>query len=449
MTAVDPEGNPLDYDPELDDPRSNGTPVPNVPDDGQGDGSDDVPAVPPLLDEAFWSARPVHGHIRAVARARGAAPDAVLLAALAHLALRVPPRFTLPALVGGPGSINLCAALIGPSGAGKGAAMRCAEDLFPDLPSGAGVGPLGTGAGMVDVYYAKGSGDPVRSKAGWLFQADEGQVLTKLSEGQGSVTLEYVRQGWSGERIGAQTVSAPWRLLSAGQYRMCVLLGLQPSIARPLLADVDGGTPQRFVFTGVVDPGAPLARPVDPGGVAWDCPEPPREIGVAAPIRAEIVARRHEVLTGRCTPDTYDSHRQQNRLKVAALLALLEQRTDVTVDDWHLAGMILDTSDAVRAQTLAAHRAAEALDEAGRVNRAAARARAEEAARRRDTDDVVRVARVIDRSLARNGPTTRGRLRTAVQSGPDRDRFDEALAHAEAQGWVERDDHGQYRSTDA
>jgi len=410
-------------------------------------GRDTASEPPPVIADEFWSARPVLRHIRLAAQAAMAAPDATFVSLLANVAVRVPPGFRLPPLVGGPGSLNICASAIGISGLGKGSAMRCAENLLPEAPPGVGVGPLGTGPGMVDVYFAKPAdgGEPARAKAGWLFVADEGQTLTKLAEGQGSVTLEYIRQGWSGERIGGQTVSAPWRVLAPHSYRMAVLLGLQPALARPLLADVDGGTPQRFIFASAVDPHAPAELPQHPGAIAWECPDRPGDLTVAEPIRSEIIARRREVLTGQRIPDPYDAHRDLNRLKVAGLLALLEQRTHVGTDDWELAGMVLDASDGVRSWVLASHRAAEARDEAERLTRAAARARAEEAARRRDTDDVVRIARVIERAVTKHGPTTRGRLRAAVKSGPDRERFDDALAHAEAQGWIEQDDHGAYR----
>lgn len=401
---------------------------------------------PPVLPAGFWSARPILERVRDVARARGAAPDAVLVATLAHLSVRTPPTVTLPPIVGGPGSFNFCAAIIGVSGSGKGVAMRTSDDALPPFTDREGSGPLGTGPGMLDVYFRRSKDEtPDRHRDAFLFVADEGQVLEKLAAGQGSTTLETLRAGWSGERVGAATVGAPWRVLAPGGYRMAFLLGLQPVIARPLLADTAGGTPQRFVFAGTVDPAAPLARPADiRPSLGWKLPTLDMPFRVAASVKDEIIRRRHEVLTGRRIPGVYDSHRDQLRLKVAALLGILAGRLSATVEDWALAGMVLDVSDAVREATLAAHRATEAALEAGANARAATRARAEESARRRVVDDVVRVARIIERSLAKNGPTARGKLRTAVKSDDRADWFDDALAHAEAQGWVESDDRGHY-----
>lgn len=401
---------------------------------------------PPVLPDELWDARPALALIRQAARHRGAGPDAVLAALLTHLSVRTPPSYDLPPLVGAPGSLNFAAAIIAVSGGGKGAAMRTGDDLLPPLGDRYGAGPLGTGPGMLDGFFRRhGDGEHTQCRDGWLYVADEGQVLEKLAEGQGSTTLETLRAGWSGERLGTATVSAPWRVLPAGRYRMCWLLGLQPAIARPLLADTAGGTPQRFLFVGALDPAAPLDRPADPGGLAWEPPTPTRRnrITVAGPVRDEIVARRHGVLTGRRTPGPYDAHRDQLRLKVAALLGLLDGRATVTVDDWALAGIVLDTSDAVREATLAAQRAAEGALEAGRNAKAATRASAEQAARRKVDNTVARVARVIEQAISQNGPMTRAPLRKAV-AGRDREWFDDALDHALAEGWVAEGPDGKY-----
>lgn len=420
---------------------------PPPPDDAdEGSNARDGSEAPPVLPEAFWSARPVLGRVRQAARARGAGPDAVLAALLAQVALRTPPTFWLPPLVGSRGSLNVAVGLIGPSGAGKGAAMRTADELLPPLGEWYGTGPLGTGPGMLDPFWRRRGEEYVRCRDGWLYTADEGQVLEKLAAGQGSTTLETLRAGWSGERVGTATVGAPWRILPAGCYRMCWLLGLQPEHARPLLADHAGGTPQRFMFAGVVDPDAPLERPDDPGSLAWQPPAlpPKRGIAVAEPVRAEVVARRHEVLTGRRVPGPYEAHRDQLRLKAAAVLGLLDGRSTVTVEDWALAGALLDMSDAVREATIAAHRAAEAATEAGRNARAATRASAEQAARRKVDNSVERVARVISNRLIRQqAHLTRRQLRDAV-AGRDRQWFEDAMDEAEARGWIEGNDHGTY-----
>src|SRR5829696_4341629 len=83
---------------------------------------------PPIPEADFWSSRPVLGHVRDFARARRASPWAVLGAVLVRVTVAVPPFLALPPLVGGPASLNIYVGLVGPSGAGKGAAEAVARD---------------------------------------------------------------------------------------------------------------------------------------------------------------------------------------------------------------------------------------------------------------------------------------------------------------------------------
>jgi hypothetical protein len=419
-----------------------------------GNGAEPEAVEHPIIPDAFWSHRPAHEHVRRAAQARGAAPDAVLGAVLAHVALRTPPELVLPPIVGGHGSLNLAVGLLGRSGTGKGTAMRVGEDLLPARPGWVDVGPPGTGQGMLDAYFEwhegeDGKGEHRRKLDGYLFEADEGSVLSKLGEGTGSLTLEVMRLSFNAERVGTTTVGAPWRVLARHSYRMCWLLGFQPAVVRPLLADTAGGTPQRFCWFGVVDPDAPLDRPDDPGRLRWTPPDPTADgkltgLRVAPSVAAEVIERRHAVLTGRRVPGAYESHRDFLRLKLAALLGVLADRTTLTVEDWALAGLLCDTSDAVREATLAANRADAARVEAGRNVRAATRAAAEEGARRRVSDDITRVARVLRRFVGKTeSDVSRRDLRRAVASR-DAGWFDDALAHAEAEEWLVETDHGTY-----
>jgi hypothetical protein len=408
-----------------------------------------------FLPEVFWSARSEHGHIRQAARSRGAAPDAVFLSVLTHVALRVPPTLTLPAIVGGYGSLNLQAGILGQSGTGKGVAMRIAEDLLPSRPVEVGVGPPGTGQGMLDVYFERVESDDGKRVehqqvlTGYLFEADEGQVLSKLGEGTGSLTLETMRLSFNGERVGTTTVGAPWRVLHRHGYRMCWLLGFQPAVVRPLLADVAGGTPQRFLWASVVDADARLPRPDHPGELDWSLPgETTGPIRVALSVETEVTQRRHEVLTGKRIPGPFESHRDLLRLKVAALLGILAQRATLTVEDWDLASMVVDASDVVREAVLRVNRDSDARAEAGRNLKAANRAAAEEGARRSVNDNVARVARVIARGVPDAGTITRKDLRRASASR-DREWFDAAVDHAEAQGWIVSADDGRFERGDS
>jgi hypothetical protein len=65
-------------------------------------------------------------------------------------------------------------------------------------------------------------------------------------------------------------------------------------------------------------------------------------------ITDEVLTARREKLRGRLVVDELDTHRGLLRLKVAALLARLECRLNVSAQDWMLAEIVMDTSDQVR-----------------------------------------------------------------------------------------------------
>jgi hypothetical protein len=113
-----------------------------------------------------------------------------------------------------------------------------------------------------------------------------------------------------------------------------------------------------------VDPTVPDVAPTWPGALGWRPPnadalasyvaddgtvshELPVELAVADEIRARGLAQ----VRGEHVVDAADAHRDLLRLKVSALLALLDDRLSVTADDWRLAGMVVETSTAVRQDT--------------------------------------------------------------------------------------------------
>ena len=54
---------------------------------------------------------------------------------------------------------------------------------------------------------------------------------------------------------------------------------------------------------------------------------------------------------GAATIDSLDGHAFLVRLKIAALLAIIDRRLNVTGEDWALAEIVMRTSDAVRRNT--------------------------------------------------------------------------------------------------
>lgn len=354
------------------------------------------------LPDRFWAARPELAHIRQAAHARAASADAVLAATLARLAANIPPWHTLPAPVGTAGTLDLCVALIGDSGTGKSIAANISAELIPLSRGRVDSMPLGSGEGLIDAYFAMvteedSDGKKRRVKRqeldGILFSLDEGQALAEMSGRKGATLMPTIRSAWSGARLGqANAGEETRRHLAPGSYRFALIAGFQLEHAVSLINDAAGGTPQRMIFAAAIDPTVPEQAPIWPGALPWHLDgHAAGEIPADTEILAEIRQRHLEKVQGRRTINPLDSHRDLSRLKTAALLGLLNNRWNITTEDWDLAGQILDTSDQVRTRiiTTAAHHARAAED--ARVHRDVRRdAAIEHSAEQRALDSMVR-----------------------------------------------------------
>lgn len=399
--------------------------------------------------EAFWSARPELEHVRAFARARRASPWAVLGCVLARVVAQVEPWAVLPPTVGGHASLNLFLGLVGPSGGGKGAAEAAARDAldYGDTLNPLTVAGVGSGEGIAHTYlrYVAGKGGQ-RGKVEQhttraLFRAPEVDTLAALKGRQGSTLLPKLRDAWNGDALGFAYADVTRRLdLAAHAYRLCLVVGIQPARAFVLLDDADGGTPQRFLWLPVLDPGMPDLRPDEPTPMPWHVPSirrdrpgrhvlPVCEAATDAVDRAALARNRGEV-------DALDGHALLARLKAAAALGLLFGRAEVTGEDWTLAGQLMAVSDATRAGIVRQLGDSRAAVEAARGRADGMRALAAEEVREEAT--VQRVRRTLLRKMG-SGWTTRGTLRKALASR-DRPYFDQALDALVDAGLVEAQD---------
>jgi hypothetical protein len=390
-------------------------------------------------EEEFWTSRPILEHVRLFARARMCSPWAVLGVLLARVVASVPPFVVLPPLVGSAASLNLFVALVGASGGGKGAAESCAADAVLLSPS-PDVATVGSGEGIAHLYAHREKGEVVRDREAVLFTVPEVDNLTALGQRQGSTLLPQLRMAWMGERLGFSYADPAKRLpIPRHTYRMGLVLGVQPGRAGPLLDDADGGTPQRFVWLPATDPGAPDTPPACPTPRRWTLPAPWKagEGGLAAlaiPDAATqaIIANRRATLRG--TGDPLDGHALLARLKLAAALALLDQRQQVTDEDWTLAGAVMAMSGGTRASVVE-HLKQEAKTNTARGEAAAARAITVED--RTAAHATARVGRrVVERLKAYGDWMTGAELRRATTSR-DRQWLDEALDLLTRSGQVE------------
>jgi hypothetical protein len=267
-----------------------------------------------------------------------------------------------------------------------------------------------------------------------LFDLDEGEALTRLGARMGALLLPELRKAWSGRALGQSNASIQTRRsLAANSYRLGLLVGLQPEAALAVLADQGTGTPQRFVLFSGSDPSipdvvqtAPLpVMPPSPAGASLARQMMTFESAVLAEIQAHDLAKQR----GTLKVPPLDSHRPANRIKEAAILALLDGRNaQINEEDWALAGMVLDTSDRLRAAIIATKAAAERQAAEARGSRDAV----VEGARERKL--VAQLAEALIGRVPKEG-IARSKLRKTVTS-TSRKRFGAALSAAVADGKI-------------
>lgn len=440
-------------------------------------------AVAAQIPPEIYEERDVLRRVRAAAHHRGRPPDPVLLVVLARVAAITPPTFELPAIVGSPMPLTLLVVIVSDSGIGKTGTVSIGRELLP-IPDARidnvvdGV-PIGSGEGVVESYHdvrqvttkdsqgrERTKKERIRAYDGIVTYLDEGESLAALGSRQGATLLPTLRTMFSGGLIGQANASRERRrIVEAGSYAAGFVVGIQSERAGPLLADVGGGTPQRFVWAHATDPTipAPEDRPRRwPGGIDWAPPDPPMRGGRTAlavddTIVAEIQAADHDRATGAVRPDPLDSHAGLVRLKLAGCLALLDHenrdgntRLHITRDDWRIAGAIQTASDAARDDARRAVDEVTRQQEEAAVRRHAGRQAAgavasEEAVAMRTTIEAATwIARTVrDPERAPADAWTRATLRRKMTRRL-RERWDEAIAHASAERWiVERDEPGQ------
>lgn len=442
--------------------------VPTPDSDDDAEHTRNAPPELPNLPDEFWAARPELKHIRDAAHSRACSGDLVLHAALARLSGMVDPHLRFD--VGrGPGSLNLFVAAVGSSGIGKTTSARLARELV-DTPThlthtgddGRPVFwdglPLGSGEGMAEafmgtVHRETGEVDKrgipktervraqVRHNA--FFSVDEGEQLTRTSERSGATIGPTIRSAWVGELLGqANATEDRIRIVPAGTYSLGLLVGYQPDTAAPLLADSGPGTPQRFLWCSAHDPTVPTERIEHPGPLyvpltnhgGWAL------TGVMPAdhtIRDDLWARAVAISRGELAVEPLDAHEPVLRAKVAALLAILDRRTDITREDWELSQVVWDTSCGVRDGLLEIGVSARRREREQRMRDAVEKGLRVEAAVTSLPGVVKRIAEQLARKVDEEGAMTNGAAWKALASRDrkqGRELLDAALDYGSAEG---------------
>lgn len=415
-----------------------------------------------LLPEAFWSSRKYLEHIRQAAHSQGCSGEVAFYTVMARLSSLIHHRIKADTGMKNPVSLNIFAAIVGPTAAGKSSGKKAGTKLLqiPDREFRDNL-PIGTGEGIAETFMGEveeatadvdRSGNPVMAKVrkqvrhNAFFYVDEGEVLTKVSGRQGATLGETLRRAANGETLGQTNAEgARNRYIEEGSYSMGMVVGFQPESALPLLDEATLGTPQRFLWSPVTDPSIPARiqdKPDWPGvlDIQPQFKEPPGDLFITFPpeVQQELWDVSIQRNRGEVDVDLLNGHEQVIRIKVAALLALLDHREAVSLEDWALSKMVWDASCSLRnslvekAQREAARRKEEKIsDHVEKHRRAAAATSGDEVA-------VKRVGKWIARRVAGQGGMSVGALRKALASR-DREWFSKGLDYAAAEGWVSED----------
>lgn len=456
-----------------------------TPDDNPGD-----PA--PRLPPEFWGSRAALAAINDVAISRMISPDALLATVLATLASQAPHdlRFDLG---GGPGCLVFYTGIVAKSGSGKTRnVMDLAGRFLPEpeylvhrteydeecAPAWLAPFHLSTGQGLVEAFHGDrtvpdGPGAATKTvraqvRHNLLAEVDEGHQMIGAMKARDSILGSTLRTMWSGRSTGQGNASRDLkRHLNAFTYSFGLIVGIQPTALPAMLAEAPLGTPQRFLWlsaTKAIPDEAAIQRAYEDWKSRAGQPDEDLEIKTALtrwdpmdhPTGATIVADdlvaldviRTLAVKGTDADAETDELRSQEllmRCKVAALLAILDDRLRVTAADWALAQQLVDMSRAVLAH---AERAAELSAKVERLRAAEHRAEQQRVVDTSRNDVVERARKLRDKVRISPDGLTRRDLVKSVKFGPARDLVPAAIAFALANRFFEqRESDGRFVCT--
>ena len=338
--------------------------------------------------DRLWTLHPAAGRVGREADRRGLERWSLLGALVPRVCCTIPAHARLVLRSGEPGdspaegaSITLFAIIIGGPRTGKSSAVSAARAIVP-LP-GCDL-PIGTGEG-IERWLTEQSAAEAEADGSALPSIDETTIPTahfSTTEGEdlaielarlGSRIAVVARRAWMGESLGKLTGDRSRRsAVEPHRYRIAMTLACQLEQLAPIMAGAGLGTPQRFLFvpagTRRPDPtvaerlmlpmvdwaaasGSPVAvSPGEPPAPFW-IHQPPaaREAFSAAACRDESIdpfALTTWDADGEADIDADDGdHTLLHRMKIAAVLAVMDGRAQPTDLDWEAAGCVMGARD--------------------------------------------------------------------------------------------------------
>ncbi len=296
------------------------------------------------IEQGFWQSRESLAMIYQTALARMAPPWGTLGHCTARALSMIPPHVTLPPIISGPGSLNWFVATVAKASAGKGASKSAADVLVPK--TGFLHRKVGSGEGIIAAYGRIGDDDSDPEHPCIMFTTNEIDTLKALSNRSSSTTLPILREGFFGEDLGfAYSAKDKRRLIPEHSYRMTLVIAAQPDRMDWLLADVGGGTPQRFMWFPAGDKRISRKKPWETGPLTLPRPGEwlyPRTI-IIPPEAQELIEVECEKRAQE-DGEAMDGHALFCREKFAFGLTVLDGRTQMTSEDWELSGIAANVS---------------------------------------------------------------------------------------------------------
>ena len=318
-------------------------------------------------EKEFWKARPLLEYTKLIASKRRKSPYALLGWVMVFMLTRVSYQTSYVSAVGA-ASLNMLFLISGATGGGKSAARKVALEVFEFEDFGWSTpSPLqaGSGEAIADSFYLKEKTEDEDGKTVWvdqwinpnhcrIFFNDE-ISFHKGKAHQNSSTLEATYlSSYSGDALGRVLAGGKGKEVPAGEYRMITVFNAQPE-HDPFRDDssISSGMPSRLLNLKAMNKNARVdyestLRTPEPAkfqiphfGLRGD--RMPSQFRALPEMEAAHAEEDFAASEG--TRELGRSHTLLTRAKIACVLAALEGRGYLLIDDWHLAGHLIDHSN--------------------------------------------------------------------------------------------------------
>ena len=320
-------------------------------------------------EKEFWNARPLLKRIKLVASKTRKSPHAILGWLMVWMLTRISYETTYMSEVG-KASLNMLFLMSAATGGGKSAARKVAEDNFVFKDEGWSCpSPVqaGSGEAIPDSFYVAVKELNEAGKEVWkedwlnpnhcrIFYNDE-ISFHKGKAQQNSSTLEatYLSM-YSGDYLGRTLAGGKGKEVPAGKYRAITVFNAQPE-NDPFRSDASmaSGMPSRLLNLNASNPTAradyeaastiPMPQPfeIPHYGTPGDAMRPQ----FRALPEMEAAHAEEDFLANEGLREHGHSHTLLTRAKTACVLAALEGRDYLVIEDWHLAGHLIEHSNAI------------------------------------------------------------------------------------------------------